>query len=51
MKVGPENFLVHGLIGKGSFGEVFLVESKTTGNLYAMKALHKNRIMSYYYYY
>ena len=27
-KVGPNSFIVHGLIGKGSFGEVYLVEKK-----------------------
>lgn len=27
-KVGPSNFTVIGLIGKGSFGEVYLVEKK-----------------------
>lgn len=27
-KVGPQNFNVIGLIGKGSFGEVYLVEKK-----------------------
>jgi len=26
--VGPQDFYVHGLIGKGSFGEVYLVEKK-----------------------
>jgi protein-serine/threonine kinase len=37
---------VHGLIGKGSFGEVYLVEKKGNGILYAMKVLHKNKIIS-----
>ena len=27
-KIGPNSFIVHGLIGKGSFGEVYLVEKK-----------------------
>jgi hypothetical protein len=28
-KVGPQDFIVHGLIGKGSFGEVYLVEKRS----------------------
>ena len=28
-KIGPHSFHVHGLIGKGSFGEVYLVEKKS----------------------
>lgn len=27
-EVGPRDFLIHALIGKGSFGEVFLVEKR-----------------------
>lgn len=49
-KIGPHSFIVHGLIGKGSFGEVYLVEKKQQKNsYYAMKVLHKNRIMSILY--
>jgi serine/threonine protein kinase len=35
---------VHGLLGKGSFGEVYLVEKKDTQDIFAMKALDKSRI-------
>ncbi|CAD8139887.1 unnamed protein product [Paramecium octaurelia] len=42
-KIGPQQFQVIGLIGKGSFGEVYLVQK--SNQLYAMKVLHKNRIM------
>lgn len=45
-KVGPQNFKVHGLIGKGSFGEVYLVEKKNTSTFYAMKVLQKSKIAS-----
>jgi serine/threonine protein kinase len=41
-RVGPGDFVVHGLIGKGSFGEVYLVEKRGTGNIFAMKVLHKS---------
>lgn len=45
-KIGPQTFKVHGLIGKGSFGEVYLVEKKNTGVKYAMKVLHKSMVNS-----
>jgi serine/threonine protein kinase len=36
-----------GLIGKGSFGEVYLVQRNDgKQQVYAMKVLHKSRIMS-----
>ena len=44
-KVLPSNFLCHALLGKGSFGEVYLVEKKSNGVLYAMKVLSKDKIM------
>ncbi|CAD8146459.1 unnamed protein product [Paramecium pentaurelia] len=44
-KIGPQQFQVIGLIGKGSFGEVYLVQK--SNQLYAMKVLHKNRIMKH----
>ena len=43
-KVGPFSFIVHGMIGKGSFGEVYLVEKKGTNSVFAMKVLHKSQI-------
>ena len=45
-KIGPNSFLILGLIGKGSFGEVYLVEKKNIKKLNAMKVLHKSKIMS-----
>jgi len=45
-KIGPEYFELIQLLGKGSFGEVYLVKYKVTGKLYAMKVLNKKRVMS-----
>lgn len=38
---GPALFNPVALLGKGSFGEVYLVEKITNGKLYAMKVLLK----------
>lgn len=43
-EVGPKDFVIHAQIGRGSFGEVYLVEKKATGMLYAMKILYKNKM-------
>ena len=45
-RLGPHHFMVHSLIGRGSFGEVYLVERKETGGFYAMKVLDKDKIIS-----
>lgn len=34
------------LLGKGSFGEVYLVEKQGTNRLFAMKVLRKDRILN-----
>ena len=43
--VNLESFNFLELIGKGSFGEVYLIELKTTGKKYAMKVLPKKRLI------
>jgi ankyrin repeat protein len=45
-RLGPSCFICHALLGKGSFGEVYLVEKKNTKTLYAMKVLSKDKIMA-----
>eukprot|EP00826_Nyctotherus_ovalis_P055924 TRINITY_DN7481_c0_g1_i1.p1 TRINITY_DN7481_c0_g1~~TRINITY_DN7481_c0_g1_i1.p1 ORF type:complete len:522 (+),score=95.27 TRINITY_DN7481_c0_g1_i1:190-1755(+) len=45
-QVGPQNFIAHKLLGKGSFGEVYLVQRIGTEHFYAMKVVKKAKIMS-----
>lgn len=42
--VSPEDFKLERRLGKGSFGEVFRVTHKVTGEVYAMKVLKKEKI-------
>eukprot|EP00612_Vaucheria_litorea_P005713 CAMPEP_0171460982 /NCGR_PEP_ID=MMETSP0945-20130129/5626_1 /TAXON_ID=109269 /ORGANISM="Vaucheria litorea, Strain CCMP2940" /LENGTH=526 /DNA_ID=CAMNT_0011987265 /DNA_START=456 /DNA_END=2036 /DNA_ORIENTATION=- len=44
-KVGLDNFKIIKVIGKGSFGKVFLVRDKLRGDIYAMKVLRKDNII------
>ena len=46
--MSPEDFDIIALLGKGSFGEVFLVKEKKTGIKFAMKLLQKDKIVSNY---
>jgi serine/threonine protein kinase len=39
--------LIRSVIGKGSFGKVFLVEKKDTKKVFAMKSLRKDVILEY----
>jgi serine/threonine protein kinase SCH9 len=43
--VGPEDFQILKLIGKGTFGQVFQVRKKDTKRIYAMKVLSKKVIV------
>lgn len=43
--VGPEDFEILKLIGKGTFGQVFQVRKKDTRRIYAMKVLSKKVIV------
>ena len=40
-----EDFRILKVIGRGSFGKVFLVEKKETGEIFAMKVLKKENIL------
>ena len=40
-KLTPSNFLCLAQLGKGSFGEVYLVQKKNSKKKYAMKVLRK----------
>jgi serine/threonine protein kinase len=45
--VGLSDFIIKKVIGRGSFGKVFLVEKKGTKDVYAMKTLRKDVIIDY----
>ena len=47
IKLKTDDFEKIKLIGKGSFGEVFLVKMKTNDQIYAMKTLDKKTIKTY----
>lgn len=41
------DFIIKSVIGRGSFGKVFLVQKASDGKVYAMKSLRKDVIMEY----
>ena len=45
--VSLSDFTIKKVIGRGSFGKVFLVQKKNTGEVYAMKSLRKDVIIEY----
>jgi serine/threonine protein kinase len=46
-KVSLQDFVIRKVIGRGSFGKVFLVEKKDTKEVFAMKSLRKDVILDY----
>ncbi|XP_035257725.1 protein kinase C theta type-like isoform X1 [Anguilla anguilla] len=40
-----DNFTLHKMLGKGSFGKVFLAELKSSGQFFAVKALKKDVVL------
>ena len=45
--VSLSDFVIKSVIGRGSFGKVFLVQKRGTNNAYAMKSLRKDVIIEY----
>ena len=46
VEVTKNHFLFHYMIGRGGFGKVWKVEKKKEKKLFAMKEMHKGRIIS-----
>ncbi|KAI8465027.1 MAG: kinase-like domain-containing protein [Monoraphidium minutum] len=44
-RVGPEDFEILRVVGQGAFGKVFQVRQRSSGRLYAMKVMRKERIL------
>ena len=44
-KISKNDFLILKVIGRGSFGKVYLVRKKDTGIAYAMKILKKDQLI------
>jgi beta-adrenergic-receptor kinase len=44
LSLGMDDFIVHRIIGRGGFGEVYGCRKIDTGRMYAMKCLDKRRI-------
>jgi RAC serine/threonine-protein kinase len=47
VEVGLDDFKIRKVLGKGSFGKVFLVEKIDDNTPYAMKALRKDVLIDY----
>ena len=46
-EVTLKDFSIKSVIGKGSFGKVFLVQKNSDSKVYAMKSLRKDVILDY----
>lgn len=47
MQVKLSDFQIQKVVGRGTFGKVFLVQKKDTGDVFAMKSLRKDVIIEY----
>lgn len=43
--IGVDDFHIRKVIGRGSFGKVYLVEHKDSGEIFAMKSIKKDVIV------
>ena len=43
-KISKDDFKIIKVIGRGTFGKVFMVKKKDTGQVYAMKVLKKMQV-------
>ena len=43
--IGPQDFTALRELGRGSFGQVYLVEKNDSGVLFAMKIMHKHEVV------
>ena len=46
-EVSLKDFTIKSVIGRGSFGKVFLVQKNSDAKVYAMKSLRKDVILDY----
>ena len=46
-EVSLKDFTIKSVIGRGSFGKVFLVQKNSDSKVYAMKSLRKDVILDY----
>ncbi len=44
--VTHKQFRIYRLLGRGGFGEVYAVQRRETGKMYAMKCMNKKRLIS-----
>lgn len=47
MNVSLSDFVIKSVVGRGTFGKVFLVQKKDTNEVFAMKSLRKDVIIEY----
>ena len=46
VEITKNHFLFHYVIGRGGFGKVWKIEKKKEKKLFAMKEMHKGRVIS-----
>ncbi|KAJ8388791.1 hypothetical protein AAFF_G00130240 [Aldrovandia affinis] len=46
LSISLENFVLHKVLGEGSFGKIILAELKESGEFFAIKALNKSSVLT-----